>query len=80
MSSRANTKLLEEAKFHMDFWTDTIWEKLIQQKIDDNDLESLQFLLAESQLAMHDLEYTLEPEDVVKPTKKTIILSNKDIF
>lgn len=80
MSTDSNTRLLEEAQFHMDYWTGTLWEGLIQYKVDTNDLEGLRSLLAESQKEMFDREYTLEPTYVVKPTKKTIILGDKDIF
>lgn len=48
MSNHINTALLEDAQFHMDYWTGTLWERLIQHAVDTNDLEELDRLLKES--------------------------------
>lgn len=43
MSNTVNVDLFERAAEQLDFWTGTIWEKIIQQDIDSNDLGSLYY-------------------------------------
>ena len=52
MSNQTNTELLELAKDHQEYWTGTVWEKVIQRMVDTNDLDALKELLIKSAIEM----------------------------
>jgi hypothetical protein len=57
MSVNENSELIELAVHHMDYWTGTIWEKVLAADIERQDLESLAEHIRESAKAMYDKEY-----------------------
>lgn len=57
MSNISNDLLLEDAKFHLDFWAGTLWEKLIQHAIDQQDYDELASLCNQSWTEIHSMEY-----------------------
>ena len=57
MSNISNELLLEDAKFHMDYWAGTLWEKLIQHAIDQQDYDELRSLCSQSWSELHSMEY-----------------------
>lgn len=58
MSNQVNTDLLEQANFHLDYWSGTLWEKLIQHAIDQKDYEELQRLCKQSWDEIYKIEFT----------------------
>lgn len=62
MSNQVNTDLLEQASFHLDYWTGTLWEKLIQHAVDTNDLEQLEKLISDSWTEIFNKEYQPDTE------------------
>jgi hypothetical protein len=57
MSHEVNDKLIEEANEHREYWAGTIWEKLFERALKDNDLERLFELIQESRREMFNQEY-----------------------
>lgn len=52
MSNNTNTKLIELAREHMEFWKGQVWENTIRSAVIDGDYEQLQELLIKSAKAM----------------------------
>lgn len=56
MSNEINTQLLARAHEQMEYWTGTMWERMIQRDIDESDLESLNYHVthAEAEMSMQE--------------------------
>lgn len=65
MSNDTNTNLLEEANWYCDYWAGTLWEKLLDKAIKDNDLEYLAQLVGEARDEAFKQEYNpIKPREV----------------
>jgi hypothetical protein len=65
MSNVINDELMERAKDQLDYWTGTMWERLLQQDIAGNDLEALRAHVAwaEAEMAIQEDNPPVEPEN-----------------
>ena len=63
MSDTTNTELLEDAEFLMDYWTGTLYEKLIDYAIKQNDLDYLHRLVQDARNEMYRQEYNPSEAD-----------------
>lgn len=76
MSKETNDILLERAREAQEYWTGTMWERIIQRDIDTNDLEALRYHLTESDreiaiqeesgLTEHDYELAMQLRDQMR--------------
>jgi hypothetical protein len=49
MSNLVNDRLLERASEAVDYWTGTMWARLIEQDLKNNDLEALAYHVREAE-------------------------------
>lgn len=49
MSNTTNSDLMERAQEQLEYWTGTMWERLIQRDLTQNDLESLRYHLRQAE-------------------------------
>lgn len=52
MSNDTNTKLIELAEEHLEFWVGTVWENVIRNALIERDYEQLEEILIKSARAM----------------------------
>ena len=57
MTTRNVNKLLELATFHLDYWTGTLWEQMIESALDSEDWPRLEQILKESAQEMYEQEF-----------------------
>lgn len=43
MSNTINDTLMDKTQELLDYWTGTLWERIIQRDLDANDMEALQY-------------------------------------
>lgn len=84
MSHKQNDILYDRAKFVMDYFTGTLWEKLIEQAYKENDLEKLDRLVREAEADMFNLEYRPEKEpltddEIESVARDSITIDWKDV-
>lgn len=49
MSNKSNDILMERANEQLEYWTGTLWERLIQRDIDTQDLEALAYHVTQAE-------------------------------
>ena len=52
MSNQINDTLFDQARELAEYWVGTMWARLIEQDIDNNDLEALKYHIAQSKAEM----------------------------
>lgn len=67
MSNQVNTNLLEKANEMCEYWTGTMHERVIQRDIEANDLEALQYHVAEAEREMR-----LQEDSILVPLREDI--------
>ena len=71
MSNIQNDNLFERAEEQLEYWTNTMWARVIEADIDRNDLEALSYHVNEAEREMaiqednHEFgEMAIQPDDV----------------
>lgn len=52
MSHDINTQLFERAQEMLEYWTGTMWERMIQRDIEESDFETLRYHVVEAEKEM----------------------------
>jgi hypothetical protein len=83
VSNKINDELIERVEELMEYWTGTMWERVLRRDLDTNDLEALQFHLVESYREMAIQEnYPIQDMPDMRPTlnqiKKFKVVANEN--